>query len=129
MSEFEDPIEIYRQALERAPRPVEEHPPVIQRVEVWPYPELDRLWLRLETSPFAALPNLAFTLFGPDGEVVSNMFVIEARTAYQSLTMHLRQPPRPGERYRLEIELSRDDETLDQRAAEFDLVYREPGAA
>jgi hypothetical protein len=127
VTEFKDPKEIYREALERIPVTVEEHPPLIERAEAWPYPELDRLWVRVETSPFAAYPNLGFTLLGPEGEVVSSMYMIEIRNPYQSLTMHLRRPPLAGQRYRLEILLSRADQSLDQRALDFDLVYRDPG--
>jgi hypothetical protein len=119
-------MEIYREALARIPVVVEDHPPAIERAEVWPYPELTRLWVRVQTSPFASFPNLTFTLWGPQGEVVSTMFMIEIRAPYQSLTMHLRLPPQAGARYRLEIELSRDEAVLDQRVMEFDLDYKEP---
>lgn len=126
MTEFKDPKEIYREALERIPVTVEEHPPRLDRAEAWPYPELDRLWVRVETSPFAAYPNLGFTLVGPEGEVVSSMYMVEIRNPYQSLTMHLRQPPLAGRPYRLEIVLSRGDQVLDQGALDFELVYRDP---
>lgn len=126
MTKLDDPIEIYRQALANIPPITEEHPPVIQRAEVWPYPELNRLWVRAESSPFAAFPNLSFTLFDPDGAEAAAMFMVEIREPYQSITLHLRQPPRPGERYRLEIALSRAEAILDARTLEFDLTFRNP---
>jgi hypothetical protein len=126
MAKFKDPIEIYRESLKDLPVPAEEHPPRIERAEAWPYPELDRIWIRLEISPFATHPNLAFALLGPDGQAVSTMDIVEIREPYQSLTLHLRQPPRPGEPYRLAIELSRGDAVLDTRFVDFELVYREP---
>jgi hypothetical protein len=126
MTKIDDPIEIYRESLASIPTPVEEHPPVIQRAEVWPYPDLVRLWVRTETSPFAAFPNVAFTVTDPDEAVVATMFMVEIREAYQSITLHLRQPPRPGERYHLEIELSRDEAVLDTRLIEFELAFRNP---
>jgi hypothetical protein len=104
----------------------EERPPVIRRAEVWPYPDLIRLWVRVETSSFVAYPNMAFTIRDPDGRVVSTMFVVEIRQPYQSVTMHLRQPPRPSEDYTLEIELSRDEAVLDTCTVPFELVCREP---
>lgn len=126
----------------------EAHPPVIERAEVWPYPDLTRLWVRLETSPFTAFPSLDLAVYDPDGQLVSQMFMVEIRERYQSVTMHLRRPPRPGARYRLEITLmqpllpvqleadlasdevpalsSETEEVLDSRALEFDLVFREP---
>jgi len=126
MTELQDPIELYRASLASAPVPIEEHPPTLVRFEVWPYPDQVRLWVRLETSPFAAFPNLALTVTDPDGATVATMFMVEIREAYQSVTLHLRQPPRPGERYRLEIELSRDEAVLDTRAVDFDLTFRNP---
>ena len=126
MPELEDPIEIYRRSLADLPAPLEAHPPVIRRAEVWPYPELTRLWVRVETSPFAAFPNLAITVIGPDGAVGATMFMVEIRDAYQSVTLHLRQPPQPGEKYVLELDLTRDEIELDTHRLQFDLVFRDP---
>ena len=126
MPELDDPIEIYRRSLASLPTPVEALPPVIERAEAWPYPELARVWVRLETSPFAAHPNLTLTLADPDGALVASMLLVEIRDPYQSVTLHLRQPPRPGERYTLEAELIRDETVLDTRTLAFDLVFREP---
>ncbi len=126
MTELQDPIEVYRQSLADAPQVVELHPPTIERAEVLPYPDLSRIWVRIQTSPFSSSPNLALTLRDPEGTTVSTMFIIEAREPYQSLTLHLRQPPRAQEQYRLEIELSRDEEVLDTRLLSFALHYEEP---
>jgi len=126
MPELEDPIELYRRSLANLPTPVEAHPPVIQRAEAWPYPELTRLWVRVEISPFVAFPNLAITVTGPDEAVVAAMFMVEIRDPYQSVTLHLRQAPQPGEKYTLELELSRDEVLLDTHRLEFDLVFRDP---
>jgi hypothetical protein len=126
MPELEDPIEIYRRSLASLPTPVEARPPVIQRAEVWPYPELDRLWVRVETGPFVAFPNLAITVIAPDEAVVATMFMVEIRDPYQSVTLHLRQAPQPGEKYTLALELSRDEVALDTRRVGFDLVFRDP---
>ncbi len=104
----------------------EEHPPVILRAEVWPYPDLRRLWVRLEVSPFAAFPNLELTLTDAEERIASSMLIVEVRDAYQSLTLHLRQEPRPGERYRLTIVLSRNEDVLDTQVLDFDLVFSDP---
>jgi hypothetical protein len=126
MPELDDPIEIYRRSLADLPAPVEPHPPIIQRAEVLPYPELTRLWVRVETSPFAAFPNLSIRVIGPNESVVATMFMVEIRDVYQSVTLHLRQPPQPGEKYALELELTRDEVELDTRRLEFDLVFIDP---
>jgi hypothetical protein len=126
MTELQDPVEVYRQSLAGAPRVVEPHPPTIERAEVLPYPELTRLWVRIQISPFSTYPDLALTLLDPDGNVASSMYLIEGRDPYQSLTLHLRQPPRVSELYRLEIELTRDGEVLDTCPITFELTFKEP---
>ena len=127
MPKLEDPIELYRRSLADLPAPIKAHPPVIQRAEVWPYPELTRLWVRVETSPFVAFPNLSITVSGPDEAVGATMFMVEIRDPYQSVTLHLRQAPQPGAKYVLALELSRDEVALDTRRLEFELVFRESG--
>lgn len=126
MTQMQDPNEIWRASLSEAGERTEEQPPTILRAEVWPYPDLDRLWVRVEISPFAAYPNMELILAGPDGGVINSMFMVEVRETYQSLTFHLRQPPQPGQSYRLTIELTRDGRTLDTRELDFDLVFRDP---
>lgn len=126
MTKLKDPIEIYRDSVAGAPERVEPQPPVIERAEVWPYPDLKRLWVRVQVSAFAAFPSLALTVVEPGGTVACSMFMVEIRDAYQSVTLHLRREPAPGAPYRLEIELMRDDTVLDTRAVDFELVFREP---
>lgn len=126
MTQMQDPIEIYRAAMAQIPLREETAPPTIRRAEVWPYPDLRRLWARVETAPFAAYPNLSFTVADPDGAVVCTMFMVEIREPYQSVTLHLRQDPRPGEPYTLTIELERDEQVLDTRTLTFELVFRNP---
>ena len=129
MTKLKDPIEIYRDSLAGTPERIEPHPPVIERAEVWPYPDLKRLWVRVQVSAFAAFPNLALTVTGPDGAVACSMFMVEIRDVYQSITLHLRREPAPGASYRLEFELMRDEAILDTRAIDFELVFREPDQA
>lgn len=126
MTQMQNPEEIWQDSLRKAPPRVEEHPPAIQRAEAWPYPDLRRLWVRLETGAFAEFPNLELTLTDAEKRVVSSMFVVEMREAYQSLTLHLREEPHPGERYHLTIVLSRNEEVLDTQELNFDLVFRDP---
>ncbi len=65
-------------------------------------------------------------MIGPDEAVVAAMFMVEIRDPYQSVTLHLRQAPQPGEKYALELELTRDEVTLHTHRLEFDLVFRDP---
>ena len=125
MTNTQDPMEIYRAALENVPVPVETEPPAFRRAEAWPYPDLARLWLRLETSAFAAFPNLEVTVYDPQDRIVSQMFLVEIRQPYQSFTMHLREKPQAGAEYRMEIKLVRDEEVLDARSIPVKLVFRD----
>ena len=128
MTEMQDPMEIYRASLDAIPVIAEERPPAIQRAEVWPYPDLNRLWARVQVGSFARHPDLSFCVVDPDGQTVCTLYMVEIREPYQSITLHLSQPPQPDARYRLEIELIRDEAKLDSRTLEFDLTYREPKA-
>jgi len=129
MTEMRDPEEIYRESLASVPASVETRPPVITRMEVLPYPDLTRLWVRIEVSAFARFPDLELTVYGPDGQVACTMYMVEIRRTYQSLTLHPRHPSRPGARYVLEVALIRDETLLDTQQLPFDLVFREPQAA
>ena len=106
--------------------PEETEPPRIERLEIYPYPDLTKIWIRGQLTYFKRFPNLEMTLYDPDGAPISDMLLVEHRTFYLDLTMHLRATPRPGERYRLEVVLVRDEEVLDRRTQEFDLVFVEP---
>lgn len=128
MTQMQDPNEIWRASLTETER-TETRPPTILRAEAWPYPELDRVWVRVELAPFVAFPNLEFILTDASGTVVSSMFMVEVREVYQSLTLHLRQSPQPGQPYHLAIELTRDEQTIDTRELDFDLVFRDPKGA
>ena len=128
MTEMQDPMEIYRASLEAIPLIEEKTPPTIERAEVWPYPELDRLWVRVQVGRFASYPDLSFRVIDPQGETISTLYMVDIREPYQSITLHLRQAPQPDARYRLEIELIREDQTLDTRTVDFDLTFREPKA-
>jgi hypothetical protein len=129
MTQMQDPNEIWLASLTEAGERTEDRPPTIQRAEVWPYPELNRLWVRVEISPFVAYPNLELILSDPNGEVINSMYMVEVRETYQSLTLHLRQEPHPGQPYRLTIELTRDEQMLDTRQLHFELVFRDPKGA
>ncbi|GAB4522304.1 MAG: hypothetical protein Kow0047_32960 [Anaerolineae bacterium] len=105
-------------------------PTRIKRARLYPYPDLTRLWLRVDLSPFSRPPNLTVSVRGPDGALVSEMDLIQWRDPRISLTMHLRRPPQPGATYRAELiltELQEDEEVLlDRTELEFPLEFVEP---
>ena len=106
--------------------PEETEPPTITQLEVFPYPDLTRVWVRMQLSYFNRLPNLELYLYDPDGHLLSDMLLVEHRNFYVDVTLHLRASPCPGERYRLEAFLIRDNEVLDHKVHEFDLVFVDP---
>ncbi len=106
--------------------PEETTPPQIDHIEVYPYPNLTKLWIKINLTYFKTFPSLELYLYDPDGHLITDMLLVEHRNFYVDVTMHLRQPPRPGERYRLEVFLIRDSTILDRKIHEFDLIFIDP---
>jgi hypothetical protein len=99
----------------------------IEKARIFPYPDLTRLWLRIDLSPFTSPPNLEAIIWDPQGEAISSMFLVEWRDPHISLTMHLRRPPQPGKRYTAEFILTGEGGALlDHKEVPFDLVFQEP---
>ncbi len=106
---------------------IEETPPIIEKLLVYPYPDLTKLWVRIDISPPASYSNVEVILFSPEGQQLSEFHIIENRDPNISATMHLRSQPREGENYRLDAILSRDGKILAQESKTFPLVFVEPG--
>ncbi len=67
----------------------------IERMEVRPYPDLRRIWVRVQLSNFATPPNVRLACLDADGKEVADMLLVEWQESYISMTMHLREPE-PG---------------------------------
>ena len=106
---------------------IEETTPKIERLLIYPYPDLTKLWVRIDLSPFSKYPNVEATLYAPEGRRLSGFNIIENRDFNISVTLHLRSEPQEGETYRLEVTLSRDNEILAQETKSFPMVFVEPG--
>jgi len=85
-----------------------------------PLPDMKRVTVEIELSPFTEHPNLDISILSPEGEVIANMFVVEARDQVMALTLHLRQPE-PEAPYTARLKVLREEETLDQREITFAL--------
>lgn len=109
-----DPIEFFH----------EEEPPRFLRAQALAYPDLQRVWTRVQITPFAAHPEVEMVVLDPAGQPAAMMTMVDVPYTYVSLTLHLKQP-RSGERYHLLVRLTRDHHLLDQRAVPFDLVFVE----
>lgn len=107
----------------------EESPARIVDAVVYPYPDLQRLWLRVAVSAFAEYPDLDARVVDPTGREVASLAVIELHDEELSHTMHLRQPPHPDAVYKLELRLSRAGQVLDQKTVDFPLTFIDPDSA
>jgi hypothetical protein len=102
----------------------EDEPPRFLRAQALPYPDLHRVWTRVQLTPFAGHPELEMSIIDPSGQPTAVMTMVDVQFTYVSLTMHLKGP-RPGEGYHLALRLTRDNALLDQRIVPFDLVFVE----
>ncbi len=96
----------------------------IERMAARPYPDLTRVWARVQLSPFEAPPNVRLVCLDAAGKEVAEMLLVEWRDPYISLTMHLRHPV-PGASYVLRAEVARDGQLLDSQDTPFQLVFEE----
>lgn len=92
----------------------------ILKLRAIPLPDMKRVTVEMELSPFVEHPNLDISILSPEGEVVANMFVVEAREQVMALTLHLRQPE-PEALYTARLAVLREEETLDQHEVTFNL--------
>jgi len=96
----------------------------IRKLRAIPLPDMKRVTVEMELSPFVEHPNLDISILSPQGEVVANMFVIEAREQVMTLTLHLRQPE-PEALYTARLAVLREEEILDQHEVTFNLHMEE----
>lgn len=86
---------------------------------------MKRVTVEMELCPFAEHPHLDIVILSPEGEVIADMFVVEARDQIMALTLHLRQPE-PGTLYTARLVVLKGEETLDQREVTFALHKEKP---
>lgn len=99
-------------------------PVQIERIAVHPYPDLTRLWVRVQLSPFETPPNVRLLCVDADGKQAGEMLLVEWRDAYISLTMHLKKP-QPDADYVMRVEVAGNDQLFDSKDHPFSLVYEE----
>lgn len=101
-----------------------------ERVVLYPYPDLNRIWTRVWlTAVEAARPNIEIVLLNPDGSENTSIFALAHAEQRLETTLHVRNP-RPGAVYHvlalLSDGLSETPHEIDHQ--EFDLVleFRDP---
>jgi hypothetical protein len=80
--EFRDPAE--------APLPPDQV--FFRNIEVEPYPDAQRLLVRLSVTPFQVRPTIDLEVMDKQGVRVAASSIVEATDATMSLTLHLRHP-------------------------------------
>lgn len=101
----------------------------IQKILVFPYPDLKRLWFRmqLQAQPDQK-PNIDIDVAAVDGPAGNSLAFVSYDDTYLDATIHLKEP-RPGSRYQCVVELSLglppDMEHVEQVKFEFPLEFRD----
>ncbi len=109
--EFIDPAE--------APRPPDQVS--FRRVEVEPYPDAQRLLVRLSVTPFQVRPNIDLELQDEQGVKVAASSIVEATEAAMSLTLHLPRPS-PGASFSLLARLHYEEQgEVNRQVIEFEI--------
>ena len=98
----------------------------IERIAVHPYPDLEKLWVRVQISSFATPVVVDMRCLDENGQEVSNMLLVDWRDPYISLTMHLKKAPQPSTDYILQVQVERDEQVLARGDFEFPLVFVDP---
>ncbi|MFQ5921584.1 MAG: hypothetical protein ACE5M4_01970 [Anaerolineales bacterium] len=107
--EFRDPAE--------APLPPDQV--AFRSVEVEPYPDAQRLLVRLSVTPFQVRPSIDLEVLDEHGVRVAASSIVEATDATMSLTLHL-QRPSPDLQYTLVARLLYEEQgEVDRSEAQF----------
>lgn len=102
----------------------ENEPLRIERMVLYPYPDLKRIWTRCWLSGLQETsPNLEIRVLREDGLEDNSTFLMALDTQRVETTLHMREPI-PGATYQVVAELTRgldtEAEILDRQ--EFDLI-------
>ena len=84
----------------------------IERVELEPMGDGQRVTVCIDISSMRERPNLEIVLLSPEDRVVAEMLVVETHSTRQIVTLHLR-PPDPTLRYTAKIGLFLKQKLID----------------
>lgn len=110
----------------------EDVPLKFERVVLYPYPDLKRIWARVWLSTLAEeKPNIEIILLDPDGVENCSVYLMAHAEQRAETTLHMRNPV-AGQTYPVIVELTRglgDDAALiDRQQFELTLEFRNPEA-
>jgi hypothetical protein len=110
----------------------EDVPLKFDRVVLYPYPDLKRVWARVWLSTLAEeKPNIEIILLDPDGIENCSVYLMNHAEQRAETTLHLRNPV-AGQTYPVIVELTRGlgdaAELIDRQQFELALEFRNPEA-
>ena len=110
----------------------EDVPLKLDRVVLYPYPDLKRVWARVWLSTLAdEKPNIEIILLDPDGVENCSVYLMAHAEQRAETTLHMRNPV-AGQTYPVIVELTRglgdDAELIDRQQFELALEFRNPEA-
>lgn len=105
-----------------------------ERILIYPYPDLQRLWVRiwLPARLEGEAPNVELIVYNPDGTENNSLVLLAQTDTKLNNTLHLKHPLWPGETYRVEVllsvGLSKNAEQVDRQTFDLALEFRNPEA-
>lgn len=102
----------------------------VRRIVLLPYPDLTRLWLRMQLEAMPAEPpNIDIQIWNPDDTENLRASYVAYDDTYVDATLHMKDPE-PGKIYtcttRVSTGTGADLEVLDAVRFEFPLEFRDP---
>lgn len=103
-----------------------------ERVVLYPYPDLKRIWARIWLSTVADdKPNIELVVFNPDGVENCSVYLMDHADQRAEATLHMRNPI-AGETYPVVVELTQGlgdtAQLLDRQQFDMTLAFRNPEA-
>ena len=104
----------------------------LERVVLYPYPDLKRIWARVWLSTLAEeKPNIEIIVLDPDGIENCSVYLMAHAEQRAETTLHMRNPV-AGQSYPVIVELTRGlgdaVEWIDRQQFELTLEFRNPEA-
>ncbi len=108
----------------------QDEPLRFERIILYPYPDLKRIWTRMWLSPVQdQRPNVEMTVFNPDGSENASVYMMARSEQRIETTLHLRSP-QPGAAYRvvavMTVGLSENPQEVDRQEFDLLLEFRDP---
>ena len=109
-----------------------DQPPRVRKIVLYPYPDLTRLWFRLQLESMSAEPpNIDIQIWNPDQTENLSASYVAYDDTFLDATLHLKSP-RPTEPYTCTIRVSSgrgaDLKVFDAVCFEFPLEFRDAQA-